>query len=180
MKKLLAFILIVVLGPIIGGIYGIIHDQITFSISSEYFTKFKYDQFGFEPSWFGGDRQTVVVISYLATFWVGVIAGTVSAFCTVFHPTASAMLKAAVRMMITTLAVAALMGILGFIYGTLSSHDDLQWYFPEGLIDKDNFVVVGWIHNFGYAGAALGLIISVIIQFVSLSRERKRLAAVER
>jgi hypothetical protein len=46
------------------GLYGIVHDQLTYSISSEYFTKFKYEQFGFEPAWFGGHRPTVAVIGF--------------------------------------------------------------------------------------------------------------------
>ena len=58
---------------ILAGIYGIIHDQITYSISPEYFTKFKYQQFGFDPAWFGGHRQTVAVIGFLATWWMGII-----------------------------------------------------------------------------------------------------------
>ena len=52
---------------------GSIHDQVTYSISPEYFTKFKYQQFGFDPAWFGGHRQTVAVIGFLATWWMGII-----------------------------------------------------------------------------------------------------------
>ena len=32
-------------GAIIAGVYGMLHDQITFSISPEYFTKLKFEQF---------------------------------------------------------------------------------------------------------------------------------------
>ena len=60
---------------ILAGLYGIIHDQITYTISPEYFTKFKYQQFGFEPAWFGGHRQTVIIIGFLATWWTGIIIG---------------------------------------------------------------------------------------------------------
>jgi hypothetical protein len=59
MRKFGVFAATIFFTIIIAGLYGIIHDQITYSISPEYFTKFKYRQFGFEPSWFGGHRQTV-------------------------------------------------------------------------------------------------------------------------
>lgn len=30
-----------------------------------------------DPSWFGGNRQTVAIIGFLATWWTGLIAGVV-------------------------------------------------------------------------------------------------------
>lgn len=56
-------------------LYGIVHDDATYTIAPEHFTRFKYEQFGFEPSWFGGDRQTVAVIGFLATCWTGMFIG---------------------------------------------------------------------------------------------------------
>lgn len=46
MNKLKVFLLIIILPTIIAGFYGILHDQLTYTISSEYFTKFKFYQFG--------------------------------------------------------------------------------------------------------------------------------------
>jgi hypothetical protein len=58
-------------------LYGSIHNQVTYTISTEYFTKFKYDQFGFYPEWFGGHRNTVAIIGFFASWWMGLITGTV-------------------------------------------------------------------------------------------------------
>ena len=54
------------LGSLLAGVYGIIHDQITYSISPEYFTRLKFSQFhyadfGFPP------RVFVAEIGFLAT-----------------------------------------------------------------------------------------------------------------
>src|SRR5690349_25031334 len=62
-----------VLGALLAGCYGIVHDQITYSISEEYFTRlkviqFRYADFGFPP------RVLVAEIGFLATWWVGFIA----------------------------------------------------------------------------------------------------------
>ncbi len=37
----------VFLGALIGGAYGAVHDQLTYSVSPEYFTAFKFHQFHF-------------------------------------------------------------------------------------------------------------------------------------
>lgn len=34
-----------VVGSLIAGTYGILHDQVTYSIGPEYFTRFKFEQF---------------------------------------------------------------------------------------------------------------------------------------
>ena len=60
------------LGALIAGTYGVIHDHVTFSISPEYFTHFKFDQFKWaNPEM--GNRMFVSCIGFLATWWVGLI-----------------------------------------------------------------------------------------------------------
>src|SRR5271166_328085 len=69
------FLSSIIISILIAVVYGILNDQITYTISPEYFTKFKYLQFGVRPDLFGGDRQAVVAIGFLATWWVGLIIG---------------------------------------------------------------------------------------------------------
>ena len=59
-----------VIGGLLAGMYGILHDQITYSISPEYFTHLKFDQFHYAN--FGlPQRVFVAEIGFLATWWVG-------------------------------------------------------------------------------------------------------------
>ena len=63
---------VAVVGAIVAGIYGVLHDQLTYSISPEYFTNLKFKQFHYAD--FGlGDRVFVSCIGFLATWWVGLI-----------------------------------------------------------------------------------------------------------
>jgi len=62
------------LGAMLAGVFGAVHDQITYSISPEYFTRLKFAQFhyadfGLPPRVFVGE------IGFLASWWVGFIAG---------------------------------------------------------------------------------------------------------
>ena len=62
-----------VLGELLAGCYGIFHDQVTYSISEEYFTRFKFLQFSYAD--FGlPPRVFVAEIGFLATWWVGFVA----------------------------------------------------------------------------------------------------------
>lgn len=163
MKKLGVLALTIVLSAFLAGLYGIIHDQITYSISREYFTKFKYAQFGFEPAWFGGDRPTVVIIGFLATWWVGVLIGTGLGGVGLLFRDVCTMRKAIINAIGLVYITAIIAGIAGFFYGKYYlASAGVDWWLPDNLVHKNNFITVGSIHNFSYAGGLLGWLAGVV------------------
>src|SRR5881394_2810515 len=61
-------------GALLAAVYGVIHDQITYTISPEYFTKMKFVQFDYADFGWPG-RGFVAEIGALATWWAGLFAG---------------------------------------------------------------------------------------------------------
>lgn len=160
MKKLSTLILVIMVSVLLTGIYGILHDQITYSISHEYFTKFKYAQFGFEPAWFGGDRSTVAVIGFLATWWVG---GFIGACLGLLFRDAATMRNEVIRVIGLVYCTAVVTGIIGFFYGKYYLPNvGVAWWMPADLINKNDFITVGSIHNFSYMGGLLGLLFGAL------------------
>ncbi|MGN7784607.1 hypothetical protein ACTJIJ_08775 [Niabella sp. 22666] len=158
---------------ILAGGYGIVHDQVTYSISKEYFTKFKYQQFGFDPAMFGGDRQTVAVIGFLATWWTGAIIGTCLGLTGLIYNDHQLMKKAIKKAIAITFCATILIGATGFIYARfLLKKDAVDWLLPVDLSGRDDFIVVGYIHNFSYLGGLLGLIIGAL--FLKWYKKRSR------
>jgi len=103
-------------GMIIAGIFGILHDQITYTISPEYFTRMKFDQFrsadfGFPP------RVFVAEIGFLATWWVGLIAGWFLARVAVKK--FDQPWKCVILAMVFIMLMAAGFGISGYYWGEL-------------------------------------------------------------
>lgn len=79
-NKILVLILIIILTPILAGIYGIAHDLFTYNISTEYYTKLKFYQFGMidnEMNISIPKITAVIIIGFRATWWVGIIIGVV-------------------------------------------------------------------------------------------------------
>src|SRR6266702_6007254 len=70
MKKLFVFMLLVILA----GIYGIIHSQISNTVSPEYFTKFKFREFGFADVPLP-ERVRASMVGFLASWWMGIPIG---------------------------------------------------------------------------------------------------------
>jgi hypothetical protein len=153
------------LGALVAGSFGIIHDQITFSISREYFTHLKFVQcsyanFGLPPRFF------VAEIGFLATWWVGLFAGWFLA--RVMVPAFS---RAEARHHILQgfgIILAGSLGasFLGYGFGLLRgpNADLSRWQelaSEHHITDLPRFVRVAYIHNASYLGGLVGLIVAL-------------------
>ena len=152
------------LGALLAGCYGIVHDQITYSISNEYFTRLKFIQFryadlGFPP------RVLVAEIGFLATWWVGFIAAWFLARVAVgrYEPVRARQLI--LRGFAIVFGCTLVAGLFGYVAGWAATFWDLsywQGFRSLGVVDLPQFVRVAYIHNAGYAGALLGLIAAIL------------------
>ena len=160
------------IGAGIAGIYGILHDQITYSISEEYFICVKFHQFAYANFGFPS-RIFVAEIGFLATWWVGFLAGWFMARVTVpaFPPGEAA--RRSARGFLIMLAFAFAGSFFGYVAGLLHGPDFSSWdrvTSQLGILDTASFVRVAYIHNASYLGALIGLIIAIIY----LRRLRRR------
>jgi hypothetical protein len=147
---------------VVAGAYGVLHDQMSWSISPEYFTKLKFTQFawadvGLSP------RAYASEVGFLASWWVGMIAGWV--LCRVgFGDSPSR--REVVRAFAIVLGIAAICGVAGGLLGLAAARNDLTewdgWRLNLGLRDLHAFVVVAWLHWASYLGAATGLVVATL------------------
>lgn len=185
MNKITAFVLILIISPILGGIYGVVHDQITFSISNEYYTKFKFIQFELEYWGLGQNigtsktpeimldspRLGACIVGALSTWWVGLIIGIILGLVGLSHRNGNKMLKVTIQAIALTISIALLTGLLGLLYGKIcivESH--LNWFLPDNVVNRKDFLTVGSVHNFSYLGGLLGLTGGIIL---SVKQKRK-------
>ena len=155
------------LGAMIAGSYGIVHDHITFTIGPEYFTKLKFDQFEW-ANLHQGDRVFVSCIGFLATWWVGLIIGWVLARRLVPNqdrPTVRRKILYGFKIVFVTGFV---FSIGGYLYGLCrgAGADYSDWAFALRRIQIDDlwsFVRVAYIHNAGYLGGLVGLVLTFFL-----------------
>ncbi len=151
-------------GALIAGSYGVLHDQITYSISPEYFTKLKFKQFAYAN--FGlGDQVFVSTIGFMATWWVGLLAGWFLARRFVDVSPYTLARKKIFSGFLIIFMCGLLFGVAAYVYGTLIPPDPQKWQHRVhyyGVVDGVSFIRVAYIHNCSYAGGFLGLIISLV------------------
>ena len=164
MQFLPRMLAIACLGAIISGAYGILHDQITYSISPEYFTKLKFHQFQFAN--FGLPTPVFVSeIGFLATWWVGFFSGWFLARIAVpAWPT-----SVAVRRCLVGFTFIFAFAFAGGYMRVFARPPSFQRLFALagnvlilGVTDVPAFVRVAYIHNAGYIGVLLGLMSAIL------------------
>lgn len=175
MKKFLILLLIIVLALFIGGLYGILNDQLTFTISPEYYTKFKFYQFGLVDFVNGSNlRSGVAIVGFLATWWVGLPIGIILGLVGLIHKNSKQMFYVTLRAILVTIIVAFITGLIGLAYGKFYLADaGVDWWLPEDLIDTKNFIAVGSMHNFSYLGGLTGIVAGIIYSIKQKQKSNK-------
>jgi hypothetical protein len=153
-------------GALLAGVYGILHDQITYSISDEYFTRFKFAQFAYAD--FGlPSRVFVAEIGFLGTWWVGFFAGWFTARIVVPKLSRPTAVRAVLKTYAIVFALAFLAGLVGAFLGYLRAlnPDYSDWQevtISIGVERLDLFVWVAYIHNAGYLGGLVGIVTALL------------------
>jgi hypothetical protein len=152
------------IGAILAGVYGAVHDQITYSISPEYFTRLKFSQFRYAN--FGlPPRVFVAEIGFLATWWVGFIATWFITRITVpaFPPALTS--RHTIHGFLIIFAFAFASSTVGYVLGLLHGSDYWAWEdlaSKLGIVDVPSFVRVAYIHNASYLGGLIGLVAAIL------------------
>jgi hypothetical protein len=162
-------------GALAAGIYGALHDQVTYSISPEYFTNFKFQLFAYANPGLPA-RCFVAVIGFLATWRLGAFAGcvlTVIALARWGRPIRKRPLFTSFGIIIGAAFLAGIIGgALG--YSRRSDPNFQNWHAyadTYGVHDLPAFVNVGYIHNAGYLGGEIGFLLAIILMLIAYNRE---------
>jgi len=148
-------------GALIAGVYGVLHDLVTYSIGPEYFTRFKFAQF-FYLDFHQPPRLLAAKIGFLASAWVGFFAAWFMGRMTLprMTPGAAARLcgKGVLMMLVVTFFAGVTAGVLAPEAEDPRSENWRGMTAMFHVQDTAAFVRAGWIHNGSYLGAFLGLL----------------------
>lgn len=168
-------LLVTVVGALVGGIYGILHDQVTYTIGKEYFTRIKFDQFHYARPPFGSPRLFVGIIGFLATWWVGALTAWVLARVSLSREGRIAPPREIAVSFCIVFLTALLAAICGWAWGLhrqSTGYADGWIHLMElrGVQDRESFMTVAYIHNSSYLGGVVGMIFGLFY----LARCRRR------
>lgn len=165
-KDTKGILLVSLIGALCAGFYGIIHDQVTYSISAEYFTRNKFQQFAYAEPRNGSERLFAGTIGFLATWWVGALLAWVMARVAILKGWGMPSLREFSGAFAITFSVSFLVALGGLGYGfwrktTGYAGSWIEWMDALGVVDREAFMTVGYIHNSSYLGGVLGTFVAI-------------------
>jgi len=166
MKKAKNFIFFVLFWIACCAVFGIVHDQITYTISEEYYTKFKFIQFYINNE---TNRFGVALVGLLSTWWMGLIIGIILGLVGLIQKNIKEMYQATLESLIIVFLITVLTELFGFLYAQMylmhQGRDYFKsWYIPEDILNLKNYITVGMMHNFAYLGGFLGILFGIVWQ----------------
>jgi hypothetical protein len=170
MTKLLLMPALLVLGCLIAGVYGAVHDQVSFTASPDYFFAFKFHQFDIPPEL--QNRVGAAIVGWRATWWMGAVIGVPVVTAGLLLPGWQAYLKHSLIAFAVVALTALLvgMGALAIAGLTISKTSLPNFHFPSGVVDRVAFARVGVMHNFSYLGGFLGIATGIV--YLAVARRR--------
>lgn len=157
MKLLLVPVLFIV-ACFFAGVYGALHNQISYTVSPEYFTKFKFHQF--DLIHFQG-RIGAAIVGWNAAWWMGAIVGIILIPVGMLIPGCKNYFWSMMFAFGVVAATTFLFGIFALLIASISVDPDTVGEFTRynnEIVDDAAFARAGAMHNFSYLGGLVGII----------------------
>jgi len=154
--------LLVAIAAVIAGVFGMLHNQLSYSVGPSYFTDLKFAQFdisdGTAPRW--GAAQ----VGWQASWWMGAAVGLPAFLIGLFIvPTRQSYLAAGlggIGLVFVLATFTALAGLIGGLVADQTGLIDSYLAFPEGPTRSD-FLRAGFMHDASYLGGVLGALLAI-------------------
>lgn len=167
-------LIVVLLAIPVCALFGALHNQVSYTVSPDYFHAFKFYQFDVaEPL---RNRLGASLVGVGASWWMGVPLGLILGLPTLLQPTRPAFLRATFLSIVTMLAVTIATGAMGLALagGLVEAPARLEIYEGVPVQDPAAFWRAGSLHNFSYLGAAVGLVPALCVQGLVYRAEVRR------
>lgn len=162
LPKLIQFPVLLGLACLIAGLFGMIHNQVSYTLGPDYFHAFKFIQFnvieGFQP------RLAALIIGWKASWWMGAIIGLPLFLLALLAPDRTKYFRLCIMALVTvigtTLAADVLAMILTFLF--LTPENMPAFLHRPDLTDPLGFTRAGILHDTSYLGGLIGLLLAAI------------------
>jgi len=171
MAKVALFPVLLVAACLTAGLYGAVHNQISYTVSPDYFHAFKFHQFGIPKDLQG--RIGAAIVGWHASWWMGLFIGVPVLLFGMILPGWKLYLNRCLVAFVVVTGTTLLVGLAALAVAclTISEASLPEYWYPAGVADKVAFARAGTMHNFSYLGGLVG----IFTGWVNLIVERFRL-----
>jgi hypothetical protein len=157
-------------GCLVAGVYGALHNQISYTVSPDYFFAFKFHQFAIPDGLRG--RIGAAIVGWDASWWMGLIIGVPVLLIGLILPDWKTYLTHGLVAFAVVALTALVVGFGALVYGyfTISEGSLPAYWYPNGIVDRVAFARAGNMHDFSYLGGGIGIITGSVYLIVARLR----------
>ncbi len=166
MVKFLFIPVLFVIACLLAGIYGAVHNQISYTVSPEYFTQFKFHQFKIADG--TPDRIGAAIVGWRAAWWMGLVIGIILIPMGLVRYDSRNYFWGMIRVFGIVVVTTLLVGMVGLLIGFLTI--DAQTVgnisrFGNQIANDVAYARAGTMHNYSYLGGFIGMITGSVTIF---------------
>ena len=174
MVKLALVPVLFVIACLFAGIYGAVHNQISYTVAPEYFTRYKFHQFRIDEDI--PQRIGAAIVGWKAAWWMGIVIGIVLIpMGLLIRGNANyfwGMIRVFGVVAITTLIVGLAALVMAFVVVDAETVGEFTRYGNE-IVDDAAFARAGTMHNFSYLGGLIGIITGAVAIYRQCQGQRR-------
>jgi hypothetical protein len=173
MVKLLLLPVLLAAACLTAGVYGALHNQISYTVSPEYFHDFKFHQFGIPAILHG--RLGAAVVGWEASWWMGFLIGVPVLTIGLVLRGWRAYLGRCLMAFAVVAATALVVGLAALAWAcctiTVASLPAPADFEPAEAVAIVAFKRAGTMHNFSYLGGFVGIVTGSLYLLVERVRQ---------
>ena len=161
------FVFLILSAVLLAGFYGALFDQITYTVSNEFFTKMRFHQHGVKGN--VNERWEVAKIGFENTWKVGLILGTFLSLGGLLQSSNRKMLAVTMQSIVISMVTGFLFGIIALLF----AHPSIEIASEMNIENKDAFNKVLSMNNYSYVGGIIGMFLGLGWQVLHTRLHRK-------
>jgi hypothetical protein len=164
--KFAILLALLILGPLVGGFYGALHDQIAYSVSPEFFTKFRFGIYNIAPD--TNPRWGAAIVGFKNTWQVGLLLGGILSLAGMIQFDWQRMLKYTIHAFLIALFSAFIFSLIGLAI----SAGEREISSSLNIIDKESFLAVERMNNFSKMGGVIGMLLGLFYHVFRRNKDK--------
>ena len=171
MSKPLVLALLAGVSMVVAGLYGALHNQLSYSVGSSYFHDFKFAQFGITESM--QNRLGASLVGWRASWWMGLLAGMPAfllGFMILRRP--QRLLAAGLGAIGAVIITVLLFSMGGLMLGMMAPQYASSLPLPDGISDTESFLRAALMHEASYYGGFVGILVALFSIWQARKAER--------
>lgn len=162
MGKYGVFLGLLAMALLAAGLFGALHNQLSYSVGPDYYHAHKFDQFGIAEA--QRNRIGAALVGWQASWWMGVIIG-LPAFALGLFSIArpQTYLAAGIGAIGAVLMVTLMASLAGLAIGMIWVDGGIAQSIPvpDGVTDPTGYVRAGLMHDLSYMGGLAGMLVAL-------------------